>query len=207
MAEQAQDVAWILAWLLFSPTTARSRMRGKLQMPLGALGNAVSPPAWDSSSGSGLTYHPSGSTRVSRGCFGLACPGHTHSQVLHPQMVLQLWPAGWGDHPPPTEHPWLRNVTAPRALRASGQTEPVGKRRPVPRGPRGSSTSQASPASSPAACGAGHRGGRMWAQPGLPRALARPWFPAPFSLTGHPGACFPVGNHIAMSLHRCSQHG
>lgn len=51
------------------------------------------------------------------------------------------------------------------------------------------------------------RGRKMWARPGLPRPLARPWFPAPFPLTGHPGARLHVGNHIAMSLHRRSQHG
>lgn len=168
MVAQAQDVAWILAWLLCRPNHSRKRDERGAANAFGSPGECSGTPVWDSSSGLGLTCHPTLATWVNRGCFGLACPGHTHSQVLHPQMLLQLWPSGQGDLPPPTEPPRPRNVTAPLALRAAGQTEPVGKRWPLPQGPGGSSTSQASPASSPAACGAGPEAGRCGRDLGCP---------------------------------------
>lgn len=110
--------------------------------------------------------------------------------------------------PPQSLRP--RNITTLKAPRAPGRIglgdrseRDQRKGQPLLQAPLGSPSSRATPASSPATCGGGHGGGERCSQPELPHLLARPWFPASFTLTGHAGARSLMGNHTC----QCTQHG
>lgn len=183
---RARGAPWVrLSWV---GGAGLSRLRRTRRAGNGAVASENTPDPTRSAPGGGAA--PAWAFKANRGRFGVACPGHVHSRVLHLQRVCPV--ASRAGRPPSSVEPQTQKGHLSRTPAASRQKGPAGKGWPLSQD-RGVPTSQTRPPV--LSCCLWGMGWGAWA-PLLGPALC---FPALTLTTRSPS---PPGNHITkVSLH------